>query len=220
MNIRLNIILSAAFFMGALHSNIVVILNGASSSGKSTLQKHLVAELNSTKKFSRPFIRTGFDTLFVYPSPSPFTYGIEMPNFDSSKFASVKQIVDINGVKTAPLSIGKEGFLMIQAMHESILVYANYFHLCIDYVNYSNGILNDLVNLLKSAGHKVYVVKISVDIKTLEDREVDRQNTPGHARSHFRTVHKNIAYDLTVDNNSRAGSDEKAKRVANSIVEG
>ena len=58
--------------------------------------------------------------------------------------------------------------------------------------------IDDLRNKLSNV--KTCWVKVAIPLSTLEEREVSRATSPkGHARSHYNTVHWNIAYDFEVN---------------------
>ena len=172
----------------------IIILNGPSASGKSSIQEAFVRQ----SKF--PWIKIGIDNFFVGVLSTYYIYGEYEPiNFEYEIMKGISsEDKDKNPVFT--LQVGPVGKKIINGMNHAIKAYADAGNnIIVDYIAYDPVWLEDLVALLKN--HKVIVVKIDLPLEVLEQRESLRATSPrGHARSHYESVHNHkIKYDLTLD---------------------
>lgn len=184
-----------------MKAGTIVILMGASASGKSTIQKCF-------QKTSEAFyIKIGIDTFF----------DALLPETDLSSFAQTKELwqkttsgelirgiyegVDEEGKSVIPLVVGPAGQRVIFGMHHAIAAYAAQGNnIIVDYILYDPAWLPDLCQALKN--HTVYLIGIKTPLNILEEREISRSTSPlGHARSHH-TFHTHITYDLELDTSS------------------
>jgi chloramphenicol 3-O phosphotransferase len=171
----------------------VIILNGPSCAGKSSIQKKFQSLM-----MPQLWIKLGIDNLFDTPLPDitldtlPFW---QSPN--SIRWVQTTEDKEKNKVIT--LYLGNEGEKVIRGMHSALAAYAkNGCNVIVDYILYNETWYDDLCAEL--AGIKTYWVKVNIPLKTLEEREAARGTSPkGHARSHYDTVYANIPYDLEVD---------------------
>jgi len=202
------------------HRGTIIILNGPSVAGKSSLQKEFVRIMPEL------YLRLGVDGLFDAPLPSALT---DMVSVDVGK-ANFKEYISQNlsadkisratavyeqrvnaskeliraGILTSDkdghpllnLVIGSAGDRVIYGMHRSIAAYASIGNnVIVDYILYEPSWLNDLVNALD--GYTVYFISIKIPLDILEEREKTRGTSPvGHARSHYDTVYNSGIYDL------------------------
>lgn len=196
----------------SVHSNpgIVIILNGASAAGKSTLQKEL------QKLFPIPYLGIGLDTFFVGVLPERFVLG---PNLEGDvpqeKIMQGVPSISETGHRLFTLSVGPLGDQVIHGMHHALAAYAQQENnLIVDYIAYKKEWIPDLVNALK--GLTVYVIGVDCPLDILEERERARGRSfvEGHARSHYSSVHQNMSnsYDLRVDTGANSAS-ELAKKI-------
>lgn len=179
---------------------IAIILNGASASGKSTLQKEL------QKFFSEPCLGLGLDTFFVGVLPERFILGPRQPD-DVSAALVLEGVpsVDAQGNRLFTLHIGALGDRVMSGMHHAIAAYARAGNNCIvDYITYKAEWIPDLVQALDEI--PVYVVGVDCSLDELEKREKARGRAfvEGHARSHYLAVHAHMhnLYDVRVDTSS------------------
>ena len=178
-------------------SGIVIILNGASASGKSTLQKEV------QKLYSTPYLGIGLDTFFVGVLPQRFIIGPRQEgDIDAQQVLMGSPGADEQGNKLFTLSIGPVGDQVMHGMHHAIAAYAWQANNCIvDYIAYKKEWIPDLCSALK--GLKVYLVGVDCALEILENREKARGRAAveGHARSHYKTVHEMMdnQYDVRVD---------------------
>ncbi len=192
----------------------VLILNGPSSSGKTSIQKAL------QKKASCLFLRIGMDSFFDEL----------LPELDISCLGEAKQLdqetplgeyirgvtfeQDANGISTVLLQIGPAGDRVMKGMHRSIAAYAQAGnHLIVDYILYKDEYLDDLITSLK--GQKVYWIGVFAPLDIIEKREKARGTSPvGHARSHYHSCHQNVPYDLEL-NTAESTPEELADEILN-----
>lgn len=178
-------------------TGIVIILNGASVSGKSTIQKEL------QELFPTPYLSIGLDTFFVGVLPERFIIG---PRLDGDiDHALVMQGVpshDEHGHRLFTLLVGPVGDNVMHSMHHAIAAYAQQGNNCIvDYIAYKQEWIADLCKALR--GLTVYIIGVDGELDVLEQREKARGRAfvEGHARSHYKAVHEhmNNTYDVRVD---------------------
>ncbi len=193
-------------------SGTVIILNGPSGSGKSSIQREF-QYLNMPNLW----IKTGIDSLFDAPMP---TITPENMSFWQSpnpiRWVETSQDKDGNNVIT--LFVGEQGDKVAYAMNSAIAEYAkNGCNVIVDYIAYKQEWFDDLQNKLK--GIKTYYVAVEIPLEILEQREAARGTSPkGHARSHYFTVYGNKKYDLTV--NSATHSAKEIAQQIKELVEG
>jgi chloramphenicol 3-O phosphotransferase len=178
-------------------SGIVIILNGASASGKSTIQKEL------QKLFPTPYLGIGLDTFFVGVLPERFVIGPRLENdIDPALVMQGVPSTNADGNRLFNLIIGPVGDQVMHGMHHAIAAYAKQGNDCIvDYITYKKEWITDLCNALDSI--TVYFVGVDCPLDILEQREKARGRSfvEGHARSHYKTVHEfvNNSYDVRVN---------------------
>lgn len=209
--IGLLLLLIAGFIINLIkksHSTktgMVIILNGPSSVGKSSIIQAFQA------KQKNPWLSIGIDNFFV---------GVLPPKFyleDTPEHHSVMQGIastDAQGNKIFTLVVGPAGQKVINGMHRAIAAYAHAGNnVIVDYINYEPTWIPDLQEALH--GLKILWVGVNASLKTIEEREKARGTSPkGHARSHYHTVHKGIQSDLMIDTDK-----QKPEEAAQLIME-
>lgn len=177
----------------------VIILNGPSASGKTSIQKEIQMQAEPL------FLKMGIDNLFDAPLPEPDisnfekTREIKQYTNDHTFIRGIELKTDAEGHQIVPLEIGPAGDKVIFGMHGAIKAYAKVGNnVVVDYILYKPEWLPDLVSNLK--GMNVYLIGIKAPLSVLEEREKKRGTSPvGHARSHYDQVHKGMVYDLELD---------------------
>ncbi len=171
----------------------VIILNGPSGSGKSSIQKEF-------QKLMMPnlWIKVGIDNLFDAPMPDITPENLQYwqsPN----PIRWVEETKDNSDNKIITLFVGLQGEKVAYGMNNAIADYAkNGCNVIVDYIAYKEEWFNDLRK--KLAGIKTYYVAVEIPLDVLEKREEARGTSPkGHARSHYFSVYGNQKYDLTVN---------------------
>jgi len=184
----------------------VIILNGPSSVGKSSIVKAFQA------KQSTPWLGTGIDHLYI---------GVIPPNWLDDKpehhaIMTIKTSGDKED-KVVTAVFGPEGEKVIKGMHRAIAAYAHAGNnVIVDYIKYENAWLTDL----KEALHDVRVIWVGVtaSLESITQREKLRGTSPeGHARSHYHTVHQGITYDLMLHTDSLT-PEQSAEQIVNFLA--
>jgi len=173
-------------------SGTVIILNGPSSVGKSSIIKAFQEKQNT------PWLGTGIDHLYV---------GVIPPSWLDDKpehhaIMTIETSEDKDGKKIVKAVFGPEGQKVIKGMHQAIAAYANSGNnVIVDYIKYDPAWIEDFKKAL--SGIKVIWVGINASLESIEQREKKRGTSPeGHARSHYDTVHQGIDYDLMLNTDS------------------
>lgn len=183
-------------FKSTQPTGTVIILNGPSASGKSSIQKEFQFLM-----MPNLWIKLGIDTLFDKPMPDITLENISFfQSQNSIRWITMTNDQDNNPVMT--LFTGEQGDKVAYGMNSAIAAYAQQgCNIIVDYIAYKKEWIDDLHRKLK--GIKTMYVKINIPLSTLEEREITRATSPkGHARSHYNTVHWNIKYDLEVDSHN------------------
>lgn len=192
----------------------VIILNGPSATGKTSLQKEF-QELMRIEK-DELWIKIGIDNSFDNVLPP-----ITLDNLDfyrtKNNIRWVENTVDQNNNPVVTLYIGSQGKKVIDGMHDAIVAYAKSGNnVIVDYIMYDPLWYSELEKKLEGVPH--YWIKLDIDLKTLEEREKSRNTSPvGHARSHYFSVHKNIKYDYVINCNTKTAK-ELALELKNKII--
>src|SRR3990167_5026001 len=195
------------YFQRSKTYGTVIILNGPSASGKSSIQKDFQYIM-----MPNLWIKLGIDNLFDKPMPDI--------NLDNLQFWQTKNQIrwvettqDANQNAIITLFTGPDGEKVAYGMNSAIAEYAKAgCNIIVDYIAYKKEWADDLRNKLKNI--KSYWVKVNIPLPILEEREIARGTSPkGHARSHYDTVHWDIDYDMEVDSSSDSAHDiaEKIK---------
>lgn len=183
----------------------IIILNGPSGSGKSSIQKEF-------QKLMMPnlWLKLGIDNLF--DSPMPEITAENMAFWQSKNpIRWVESSQDEQENKIITLFVGPQGEKVAYAMNSAIAAYAKEgCDVIVDYIAYDPAWLKDLEK--KCAGFKTYYVAIDIPLEILEQREAARGTSPkGHARSHYNSVYGDKEYDLRVDTGSNSAQEIAAQ---------
>jgi len=171
----------------------IVILNGPSAAGKSSIQKEL------QKLMYKPYLAIGLDNFFVGVLPQTYMGGkpteLNMP----AKEVAWGEYTTKDNFPIFILHFGPEGHKVMSGMHHAIAAYAKQGNnIVVDYILYHTEWLKELVNVMKD--FNVIFVGINTPLQVIEEREKQRGTSPvGHARSHFDVVHGPDIYDLKCD---------------------
>ena len=187
-------------------SDMIIVLNGPSSSGKSSIQKEF-------QKLMMPnlWVKVGIDNLFdnVMPDITPENMSFWQ---SSNPIRWVEESKDEAGNKIITLFVGKQGEKVVYAMNSAIAAYAqNGCNVIVDYIAYNQDWFKDLEKKLH--GFKTYYVAVEISLEALEQREQARGTSPkGHARSHYFSVYGDKQYDLKV-NSEKNNTQEIAQQL-------
>ncbi len=185
----------------------IIVLNGPSASGKSSIQEAFI------RKSESPWIKIGIDNFFIGVLSNYYIFGEYKPQNPNYKIMEGITSEDELKRPIFTLKVGPAGDKIIDGMNRSIKAYADAGNdIIVDYIAYNPVWLENLVKLLKN--HKVIMVSVNLPLEILEQREVSRATSPrGHARSHYETVHKhNVPYNLNIDT-SKATPQEIAESI-------
>jgi chloramphenicol 3-O phosphotransferase len=153
----------------------IIILNGASSSGKTSIVRQLQATIGE------PFLDAGLDW-FLWMLPSRF---LERPLWD-----------DVLGLAT---EAGETGHRLVLGMHRAIAELARAGNNVItDHVLVEPAWVADCAAVL--ADLPAWLVGIRCPLEVLEAREQARgDRTLGQARAQYELVHQHVLYDIEVN---------------------
>lgn len=185
-------------------SGMVILLNGPSSVGKSSIVKAFQA------KQTIPWLSIGIDNFFVGVLPAKFYLESKPEHYTVMHGVASKD----KGGELFTLTVGPEGRKVIRGMHKAIAAYAQAGNnVIIDYIQYENDWMDDLREALH--GIDVIWVGVTASLETIQKREKQRGTSPiGHARSHYNTVHKGMKYDLMINTDEM-----KPEQAADKIIE-
>jgi chloramphenicol 3-O phosphotransferase len=169
----------------------VIVLNGPSVAGKSSIQRALQAQ------HAEPYLALGLDSLVCAPLPQ--RYFAAPPPTDREQVMFGDATTDANGAPLFPLHFGPFGRRVVAGMHRAVAAYALAGNrVIVDYIAYEPDFLVELAHFL--APVTAYLVGVHAPLEVLEARERARGTSPpGHARSHYHTVHAHGVYDFEVD---------------------
>lgn len=190
------VVLMTLMMMGACmnkektpQTGTVIILNGPSSVGKSSIIRAFQAQQVT------PWLGMGIDNFFVGVLPPKF-YLEDKPEHRLVMHGIASE--DKEG-KLFTLEVGPEGQKVIKGMHRAIAAYAREGNnVIVDYIQYDPAWITDLKEVLN--GINVVWVAVTASLQSIEQREKQRGTSPaGHARSHYHTVHQGMKYDVMLD---------------------
>jgi chloramphenicol 3-O phosphotransferase len=156
-------------------SGTILIVNGASSSGKTSILRAFQALCVD------PYLDAGLDR-FIFMLPKRY---LERPLWD-----------DVLGLAT---SAGATGHQLVLAMHRAIAAVAHCgINVIADHVLVEPAWASDLSKILD--GFNAYMIGVRCPLPVLEEREKNRcDRTLGQARAQFERVHAFCRYDMEVD---------------------
>jgi len=187
-------------------SGIVIIINGPSAAGKTSLQK-------SVQRLAPiPYLSVGIDSFFndLFPDEHG-KLGVKT----ETDFGDTLRSVTIED-NLVHLHVGPQGQNLVKGMNKAIAAYAKSGNnLVVDYIMYEQAWMKDLLYQLQ--GCPVYFVGANLPLNVLQAREKSRSTSPvGHSGSHYDTVHVGNDYDLWIDT-SQYSSDEGAIKILDFI---
>jgi len=177
----------------------VILINGTSSSGKTTLVRALQAALPD------PWLEIGIDR-FVFALPKRY--------LDQPLWSEVFRYVRPDGATDGPFRIetGELGRRLVSGMHRTVAALADSgLDVVVDHVLLESEWLDECRRLW--APFDVLFVGVRCPLEVVVERERSRRDrTIGQAAAQFEVVHRAGGYDLEVDT-SRLGPEEAAARV-------
>ena len=166
-----------------MNSGKIIVLNGTSSSGKSSIAKELQAVL------SEPYLHLGIDT-FIAMLPSRY-FG-EQPPADEGFWL-------VKGQSETHIRTGPVGHRLVRGMYRSLAVLAaTGNNLIVDHVVLDRQGLADLVEAVGE--FPVLFVGVRCPLEVLIQRERGRTDrVVGMAQAQYPLVHRDCIYDLEID---------------------
>ncbi|MEN9405985.1 MAG: hypothetical protein RLZ12_269 [Bacillota bacterium] len=168
----------------------VVILNGPSSSGKTSIAKQLQDIMDD------PYILLGLDNI-IYTIPDKMNDYKE--DLKPRNGFGWKVSWNNDGEKLQHLTPGTFGVKMYQLLKEQVKLFTDHgVNVIVDQVSLID---DDYVQWTeKLVNHKLVVCGVTADDKILEQREVDRgDRVIGGSRAQQLSVHNGFQYDLLLD---------------------
>ena len=171
----------------------ILILNGTSSSGKTTLSRAIQETMDD------PYLDAGLDK-FLWMLPRPYLNSADL-------WARVM----------TPTESGPIGMALIAGIHRSIAALAGTGnHVVADHVLVDPRWLNDCAATLADLPAHFIAVRCPLDV--VEQRERERKDrTLGQARAQFDLVHAHGVYDFEVDT-SVGSAEECAQQIKNYLA--
>jgi chloramphenicol 3-O phosphotransferase len=156
-------------------ASTIIVLNGTSSSGKTSILKSLQDQLPD------PFLDMGIDR-FIFMLPGRY---LNRPLWDE--------------VLGKAIQSGAAGKTLVSGMHYAIAAAAQRGnHVIADHVLVEKSWVDECARLF--AGMNAYLIGVRCPLEVLEQRERSRQDrTLGQARIQYDVVHRHTQYDLEVD---------------------
>ncbi len=153
----------------------IILLNGTSSSGKTSLIHSLQTLLEE------PYLEAGIDK-FINMMPERY---LERPLWDE-----VLGLAD---------RAGAAGHTLVKGMHQAIRALScSAVNVIADHVLVEAAWAQECADLF--AGMPAYLIGVQCPLEILEERERARKNrTLGQARLQFHLIHQYVHYDLVVD---------------------
>lgn len=180
----------------------IIVLNGTSSSGKSTLVSALQRSLDA------PFLDAGIDK-FIWMLPERYL----SPPLWAEVFAYSYPDGELH------IAAGRQGHALVAAMHRAIVAIAEAgINVVADHVLLDPAWVADCARLL--AELPAFFVGVRCPLAVVEERERTRRDrTLGQARAQFALVHAHETYDIEVDT-SVASADECASVIVAHVLGG
>ena len=158
-----------------MQNGTIIILNGTSSSGKTSILNALQEILDE------PYLNAGIDK-FIWMLPKRY---LDRPLWD-----------DVLGMAS---SAGQTGQTLVSGLHHAIAALARAGNnVLADHVLVEPQWVRECADLFCDL--PAYLIGVRCPLDVLEQRERERKNrTPGQARAQFDVIHAHGIYDLQVD---------------------
>jgi chloramphenicol 3-O phosphotransferase len=182
----------------------IIILNGTSSSGKTSIVKALQQLL------AEPYLDAGIDK-FLWMLPKRY---INEPEYWHQVFTYAWPSPGELVIEAGPL-----GFQLMTGMHQAVAALARAGnHAIVDHVLLEPAWVAECAEVF----HRLPALFVGVrcPLEVVEQRERDRRDrTLGQARAQFHKVHAHGLYDLEVDT-SQLSPEQCAQRIAARLLDG
>jgi chloramphenicol 3-O phosphotransferase len=171
----------------ALRPGQIILLNGTSSSGKSTIAQALQEVMEA------PYLHSGIDHFIERYPRRMIVHG------DGAGPAADGWLATFHDSTFTAIRIGPAGYKFIAGMYQALAALGHAgINVIVDDVIYDEAVLKLAVDALPPA--VVYFVGVRCPLEIAEQRERARGNrAPGGAKVFFEAVHRHGLYDLEVD---------------------
>ena len=192
----------------------VIVLNGASSAGKSSIAREL------QRLLPKPYLFAGIDsfTAMLRPEGHMALDWRKRTNENSGGAqAAIRWVFPDKPGQSVTIEFGEAGHRLVRGMHRALAALA----LAGNDVIFEHVLLypewrDDLVEALD--GIEAYLVAIQCHVEVIEERERARgDRIVGQGRGHYEAVHAGVKYDVEVDASTgtpRAAAQRIAERIA------
>lgn len=192
----------------------VIVLNGASSAGKSTIAREL------QRLLPKPHLFAGIDSFTPMLRPEghmAMDWSKRTNENSGGAQAPLRWVFPEEPAQHVKIEFGEAGHRLVRGMHGALAALA----LAGNDVIFEHVLLypewrDDLVEALD--GIEAYLVAIQCHVDVIEERERTRgDRIVGQARGHYETVHAGVKYDVEVDASTgtpRAAAQRIAERLA------
>ena len=169
----------------------IILLNGSSSAGKTTIARML------QQLYREPYQHIALDQ-FRDGMPDRFR-GLNSPAGDPGARGLNVVPVERDGTRVTEIRFGDVGRRVLRGMRRAIAIFAREGnHVIIDDLMFEKSFLLDYLEALQ--GLDVTFAGIRCDLDVVNAREATRPGRfPGTAISHFDSVHAHCIYDVEVD---------------------
>lgn len=176
---------------------LLIVLNGTSSAGKTTLATALQAQSTT------PLQVSGIDSFLTFQPPSMFA----LPGSDTASDGFTWLAVQAEGLRGWTVQAGSKGHALMCAVHSFWATCAEQgISQVVDHVLLSAAMADDLCTRL--APHAPLYVGVRCPLDVVEQRERERGDRyVGQGRGIAGTVHNFLAYDVEVDTSTTAPED-------------
>jgi chloramphenicol 3-O phosphotransferase len=194
----------------------VILLNGASSSGKSSVAWHL------QRLLAEPHLYAGIDSFTPMLRPDGHIgMSFEQRTNDNAggPDAPLRWVFPERDGEPVALEFRERGHRLIRGMHRALAALALVGNdVIFEHVLLYEAWRDDIIDALD--GIEVYCVGVRCPIEVIEERESARGNrVVGQARAHHEAVHAGMRYDIEVDT-SKLSPEAAAEAIAARVLNG
>jgi len=170
--------------MSSLHASTIIIINGVSSVGKTSVATNLQG------LFSTPYLNFGYDMLIERMPKNFIAFNADTAGM---RFNQEEESNEVS------LSFGPAGMALLKAIPNVLKGLADAGNNIIVDISISPiDIMPDLITALQH--HSVYFIALTAPLEVIEYREKERgDRIVGFARFQYASIHHNKQYDLMLD---------------------
>ena len=174
----------------------IILLNGSSSSGKTTLAEAL------QQRLPEPYQHVSLDQ---FRDGLPMRYrGLNSPSGTPGAEGLNIVPVEMDGARVTEIRFGAHGEAVLEAMRRTVALFSDKgLNVIVDDILFKPDYLHDYARVLPV--ERTWLVGVTCKLEVVESREASRVGRfPGTANSHFDSVHAHgTSYDIEVDTSER-----------------